>query len=559
MNTMICFLLFIFSAAFLGAQEKPAADLMLTNAKIWTGDKSHPNAEAVAVIGDRIVAVGTATEIDAWRGTKTKIMDMQGKLVVPGFNDAHVHFVDGGMQLAGIDLQGTKSAQEFARRISAYIRAKRLKPGEWILGGDWDEQGWDPPKPPTRQLIDAVTPNNPVALNRHDGHEILANSIALEIAGVTAATKAPAGGEIAHDAKGEPTGLLKDAAQDLVVSKVPARTHEQRLAAAKRALEYAASLGVTSVQDMDPDYADMQVYAELAQAGELTARIYVAPLETNWQDQAKLGIRHGFGTSYFRMGAVKGFADGSLGSTTAYFFKPFLDAPNTRGLLSDEMQPPEKMRERLQAADKAGLQICTHAIGDEANSITLDIYGEIEKANGPADRRLRIEHAQHIAPKDFDRFAELGVIASVQPYHAIDDGQWLEKRIGVQRGKTSYAFRTLLQHGVRLAFGTDWTVAPLNPMETLYAAVTRATLDGKHPDGWNPEQKLTLTEAMEAYTMGSAYAEFQERVKGSISAGKLADLVVLSDDLFKIAPADIPKVKVEMTMVGARVVYGGVQ
>lgn len=551
--------LLLMGASFLRAQTKPAADLILTNAKIWTGDKSHPNAEAVAVIGDRIVAVGTATEIDAWRGTKTKIMDIQGKLMVPGFNDAHVHFVPGGLQLGSIDLRETKSVQDLGRRIAAYIRAKKLKPGEWITVGDWDEQQWDPAKLPGRQSIDAFSPNNPVAINRHDGHEILANSAALKLAGVTAESRAPAGGEIAHDTKGEPTGILKDAAQALVLNRVPELTHAQRMAAAKRALEYAASLGLTSVQDMDPAYADMQVYAELAQKGQLTSRIYAAPLETDWQDQAKLGIRHAFGTSYYRMGALKGFADGSLGSTTAYFFQPYLDAPNTRGLLSDEMQPPEKMRARLQAADKAGLQMCVHAIGDQAISITLDIYSEIERANGPADRRWRIEHAQHIAPKDFDRFASLGVIASVQPYHAIDDGQWLEKRIGVQRGKTTYAFRTLMQHGVRLAFGTDWTVAPLNPLETVYAAVTRATLDGKHPDGWNPEQKLTVAEAMEAYTMGSAYAEFQETVKGSVSPGKLADLVVLSDDIFKIAPADIRQVKVEMTMVGGRVVYGGVE
>ncbi|HEY0565060.1 MAG TPA: amidohydrolase, partial [Terriglobales bacterium] len=315
----------------------------------------------------------------------------------------------------------------------------------------------------------------------------------------------------------------------------------------------------TSVQDMAVDYADMAVYQELADKGRLTARIYLAPLETGWQDQAKLGIRHAFGTSMLRMGAVKGFADGSLGSTTAYFFQPYIDAPNTRGLLSDEMQPPEKMLERLKGADKAGLQLCIHAIGDAANSTVLDMFTNIARANGPADRRFRIEHAQHIAPRDFERFGRLGVIASVQPYHAIDDGQWLEKRIGAQRGKTTYAFRTFLKNNVHLAFGTDWTVAPLNPMLTLYAAVTRATLDGKHPDGWNPEQKLTVEEAIEAYTMGSAYAEFQEKEKGSITPGKLADLVILSDDIFKIAPADLRRVKVEMTMVGGKTVYGGVE
>ncbi len=541
----------------LSAQEKPAADLILTNAKVWTVDRVHPHAEAIAIIGDRIVAVGTATEIDQWRGTKTKITDIHGKLLLPGFNDAHVHFVTGGMSLASIDLGDAHSPRQFTEKTAAW--AKKLKPGEWITGGEWDEQLWPDAKLPSRQLIDSVTAANPVAVERHDGHELLANSLALKIAGITAQTTDPAGGEIVRDKKGEPTGILKDAAQDLVLSKVPPLTHDQRLAAIRRALDYAASLGVTSVQDMNPEYADMAAYEELASRGQLTTRIYVAPMETGWQEQAKLGIRHAFGTSYYRMGAVKGYADGSLGSTTAYFFRPYLDAPNTRGLLSEEMQPPEKMLARLKAADKAGLQLCIHAIGDAANSLTLDFFADIEKVNGAADRRFRIEHAQHIAPKDFDRFSGLGVIASVQPYHAIDDGQWLEKRIGPQRGKTTYAFRTFLQHGVHIAFGTDWTVAPLNPMLTLYAAVTRATLDGKHPDGWNSEQKLNVEEAVEAYTLGSAYAEFQEREKGSVTPGKLADFVVLSDDIFKIASGDIRKVKVEMTMVGGKTVYGSVE
>jgi len=329
--------------------------------------------------------------------------------------------------------------------------------------------------------------------------------------------------------------------------------------AIKQAMDYAASLGVTSVQDMNPSYDDVKAYSELQEKGQLTLRIYVAPMETEWKDQAKIGIRHAFGTPLLRMGAVKGYADGSLGSETAYFFDAYTDNPKSHGLLSAEMHPPSAMLQRLRSADAAGLQICIHAIGDRAISMTLDMFAQIEKANGKRDRRWRIEHSQHMAAKDFDRYAQLNVIASVQPYHAIDDGRWAEKRIGPERIKRTYAFRTFLENGVRLAFGTDWSVAPLSPVWTIYAAVTRATLDGKNPDGWIPEQKLTVAEAVEAYTMGSAYAEFQEKDKGAITAGKLADFVVLSDDIFHIPPSQIKNVKVEATYLGGKLVYGGLE
>jgi predicted amidohydrolase YtcJ len=336
---------------------------------------------------------------------------------------------------------------------------------------------------------------------------------------------------------------------------IPGKTPEQRLHAVKRAMEHAASLGVTSVQDMNPSYDDIAVYADLANRRELTTRVYAAPMETGWYDQAKLGIHRAFGSPWLRVGAVKGYADGSLGSTTAYFFEPYTDAPGTRGLLSEEMQPIDGMRTRLMAADHAGLQLCIHAIGDAGISQILDLFDDIVRANGDRDRRLRIEHAQHIAPKDFDRFASLKVIASVQPYHAIDDGRWAERRIGPDRIKTTYAFRTLLDKGVRVAFGTDWSVAPLNPMLSLYAATTRATLDGRHPNGWVPEQKMTIAEAVTAYTRGSAFAEFQEAEKGTIARGKLADLVILTEDIFTIPAANIKDVRVLTTIAGGKVVY----
>jgi predicted amidohydrolase YtcJ len=535
------------------AQSRPAADLIITNAKVWTVDGSLPTAQAVAVLGDRIVAVGSIADVNAWRGPNTTVIDAGGKLLLPGFNDAHVHFVSGGQQLDNVQLNDATSPEEFARRIAA--RARITPKGEWILGGNWDETKWNPANIPTKEIIDSVTPDTPVFVSRYDGHMGLANSLALRLTGITANTPDPPGGTIVRDAHGNPTGALKDAATDYIDNVVPPLSHDQRVKVVKRALAHAASLGVTSVQHMNPDYEDIAVYSELLQRGELTARIYAAPLITQVDDQIKIGIRHSFGGPFLRIGAVKAYADGSLGSGTAYFYEPFLNQGNNRGLLSDEMHPISLMRDRMMKADAAGLQICTHAIGDEGISTILDLYTDIIKAHGEADRRFRIEHAQHMAAKDFDRFAQLHVIASVQPYHAIDDGRFAESHIGHDRASRTYAFRTLLDHGVRLAFGTDWEVAPLNPLLGLYAAVTRATLDGKNPNGWFPEQKLTVAEAVEAYTMGSAYAEFQEKEKGSITAGKLADMVLLSDDIFSIAPEKIRDVKVVETIVGGKVVW----
>ena len=535
------------------AQSRPAADLIITNAKIWTVDKSLPTAQAVAVLGDRIVAVGSNTEVDAWRAPHTHVIDAGGKLLLPGFNDAHVHFVSGGMQLDNIQLNDATTPEEFARRIGE--RARVTAKGEWIVGGNWDETKWNPPNMPTKELIDAVTPDTPVFVSRYDGHMGLANSVALRLAGITAKTPDPPGGTIVRDAQGNPTGALKDAATDYIDKVIPPLTHDQRLKIVKRALAHAASVGVTSVQHMVASNEDIAVYSELLQRDELTTRIYVAPSITHVDDLAKLGIGHAFGGPYLRIGALKAFADGSLGSGTAYFYEPFLNQVNNRGLLSDEMQPISLMRDRYMKGDAAGLQICTHAIGDEGISTILDLYSEVIKKHGEADRRLRIEHAQHMAAKDFERFAQLHVIASVQPYHAIDDGRFAESHIGHDRASRTYAFRTFLDHGVRLAFGTDWEVAPLDPLLTVYAAVTRATLDGKNPNGWFPEQKLSVAEAIEAYTMGSAYAEFQEKEKGSITPGKLADMVLLSDDIFSIVPEKIREVRVRKTFVGGRLVF----
>jgi predicted amidohydrolase YtcJ len=531
----------------------PLADLIVVNANVWTGDDALPAANAVAVFGDRIVAVGSNSEIETWRGPRTSVIDAGGKLLMPGFNDAHVHFMEGGEQLAWVQLNDATSANEFARRVGE--RARAIEKGQWVLGGDWDETKWTPPDLPTKNLIDPLTGDTPVWLSRYDGHMSLANSAALRFAGITRGTPDPPGGLIVRDAQGNPTGCLKEAAMALVEKIVPPPSHEQRLEAARRAMKHAAALGVTSVQTMNPDYEDIAAYSDLLDRGELITRIYAAPLITGVDDQAKIGVRRAFGGPMLRIGAVKAFADGSLGTRTAYFFQPFSDEPANHGLLSDEMRPVSLMRDRMMRADAAGLQICAHAIGDQAISTILDIYAEIVAAHGEADRRFRIEHAQHMAAKDFARFAQLHVIASVQPYHAIDDGRWAEQRIGHDRASRTYAFRTFLDHGVEMAFGTDWDVAPLNPLLTVYAAVTRATLDGKNTNGWFPEQKLTVREAVRAYTMGSAYAEFQEAQKGSITPGKLADMVLLSDDIFSIDPAKIPDAKVLKTIVDGKLVW----
>ena len=552
MKILTCLLLLGASAL---AQGRPAADLIVTHANIYTVDRQHPRAEAVAVIGERIVAVGSRAEIDSWRGPATRVIDAHGRLLLPGFNDSHVHFTDGGAALAEVQLNDAGSVEELRHRLATQVA--RTARGEWILGGDWDETKWSPRQQPTAALIDEVTRDVPVFVRRYDGHQGLANSAAMRLAGISTGTADVAGGVIVRDETGAPTGIFKDAAQELIFKVIPPRSHEQRLAAARRALAYAASVGVTSVQHMSVEFADVEVYSELLEKGELTTRIYCAPLETEWQAQARVGMRRAWGSPYLRLGAVKGFADGSIGSRTAALLKPYSDEPDNRGILSAEMRPPEAMRERLMQADAAGLQLRVHAIGDRAISMVLDMFEAIEKANGYHDQRMTIEHAQHTAPDDLERFARLHVIASMQPYHAIDDGRWVEARIGHERARTSYAWRSLLDHGVTLAFGTDWYVAPLNPLLGLYAAVTRATLDGKNPQGWIPEQKITLAEAVEAYTLGSAFAEFQEKEKGSITAGKLADMVILSDDIFAIKPEAIRNVRVETTIVGGKLVYGG--
>jgi predicted amidohydrolase YtcJ len=384
----------------------------------------------------------------------------------------------------------------------------------------------------------------------------LANSAALRMAGVTKETKDPQGGTIVRDAKtGEPTGILKDDAQNLVYRVIPAATEAEREDALKASLDAAARFGVTSIHDITP-WPDYAAYKKFRDSGRLTVRVYARTPISQWNRQADMVARQGAGDDWLKLGGLKAFMDGSLGSTTALFFEPFSDAPNTSGLMVDDNIPEGKLKQNIKDADKAGLQCSIHAIGDKANNILLNYFEEVAKENGPRDRRFRIEHAQHLLSGDITRFARLGVIASMQPYHAIDDGRWAEKRIGPVRIKTTYAFRSLLDSGATLAFGSDWFVAPLSPILGIHAAVTRQTIDGKNPNGWVPEQKVTVEEAMRAYTSSCAYAEFAEKSKGALEVGKLADVVVLSQDIFRIDPGEIQKTTVIYTIVGGKVVYG---
>jgi hypothetical protein len=543
----------LFATPALPAQTPLMADLIIRNALVRTLDPRQPTAEAVAIAGNRIAALGASAEIARFAGPRTRVIDAGGRLVLPGFNDAHLHFLMGGFQLSSAQLRDAATPEEFARRIGQF--AKTIPQGRWITGGEWDHERWPTNALPTRRFIDALTPAHPVFVTRLDGHMALANSLALKLAGVTRDTQAPAGGEIVRDPQtGEPTGILKDSAMSFVHKVIPEPTFEEKLAAARAATEHAARLGVTSVQDMSAG-ADVGVYQTLHQRGELKTRIYAVWPIPKWEQLAATGVRAAFGNDWLRTGALKGFSDGSLGSTTALFFAPYHDAPHTRGLPADEMFPEGVMLQRALAADRAGLQVMIHAIGDRANDQILSLFEQVAKQNGERDRRCRIEHAQHLRPQDIPRFGRARVLASMQPYHCADDGRWAEKRIGAERCRGTYAFRALLDAGATLAFGSDWTVAPLEPLQGIAAAVTRRTLDGKHPGGWVPEQKITVEEAVRAYTVGSAYAEFQEHVKGTLAPGKLADLVILSADIFTIPPTAIESARVELTVVEGRVVY----
>jgi predicted amidohydrolase YtcJ len=531
------------------AMTRPATpSLAIVNARVWTADPSRPWADAVAVTGDRITAVGSSAEIRKLATSSTRVVDAQGRMLLPGFIDSHIHFVSGGFGLTSVQLRHARTPDEFVRRIKEY--AATLPAGAWMTEGGWDNNNWGP-ELPTRHWIDSVTPNTPVWLSRVDGHMALANSAALRAAGVTRATPDVEGGTIVRDAQGEPTGILKDNASSLVDRVVPQPLPQQDDAALTAAMRYVAEQGVTSVVNMG-SWNDLAVFDRAHDDGRLKTRIYAAVPLSTWKRLRDTVAARGRGDLWLQIGGLKGFVDGSLGSHTAKMLAGFTDAPNDRGLW---VTPPDSLYAWTKGADSAGLHVMVHAIGDEANRTMLGIFERVMKEHGPRDRRFRVEHAQHLAAADIPRFGQLGVIPSMQPYHAIDDGRWADRVLGRERNKGTYAFRTLLDTRAMLAFGSDWFVAPPTPLEGIYGAVTRRTLDDANPDGWVPEQKISVEEALRAYTTGAAYAQYAEKEKGMLARGMLADMVLIDRDLTRIPAVTLRDARVDMTVVGGEVVF----
>ncbi len=540
------------------APPKPLhADLVLHGGRVWTVDKARPRAEAVAIWRDRILAVGGDAEIKPLIGPGTRVFDLQGRRVVPGFFDSHVHLLSSGMILGQVVLKDAKDEAEFGRLLRDFDR--KLPRDRWLLGGNWDHDRAFSGQLPTAALLDKYVPDRPVFLRRYDGHMAVVNTRALQKAGITDKTPDPAGGVIFRKpGTQEPTGVLRDNAMGLVERLIPAPSDTEIAEAARAALAEARRVGVTSVVDMDGSDAAtrrklLRTYRQLARDGLLSVRIDLRWPLAEWRSLAQLGIAAGFGDDWVTVGGLKGFVDGSLGSSTAKFFEPYVNEPGSTGVY---VTPLAKLREDVEEADRAGLAVAIHAIGDRANAELLDLFADVAKRNGPRDRRFRIEHAQHLRPQDFARFRELGVIPSLQPYHIIDDGRWAEGRIGPRRCVSSYVGRSLFDAEAKVAYGSDWSVAPLNPLLGIDGTVNRRTLDGKHPGGWFPEQRVSVAEAVEAYTLTAAYAAFQEKRRGSLEPGKLADLVVLSRDILAEAERDhIGATEVVLTVVGGKVVH----
>ncbi len=546
-NILIVFLSILFITS-LSAQNMKTAFI---NGKVYTVNENQPTAQAVVVEQNKIIFVGSNEDAKKFIDPSTNVIDLKGKLMLPGFIDNHVHFITGGFYLLGIDLRPANSTNEFKQILKNYAQKN---PGKWITGGYWDHEKWEVKDLPTKGMIDEVVSNQPVFVDRLDGHMGVANSFALKLAGITKDTQSPDGGLIVKDPiTGEPTGVLKDNAMYLITKHIPDPTSEENYDALIAALDEAKKLGITSVQDIT--YGDaLEAFEKAKSEGKLTCRIFTRWPISDYQSLVDKNIKIGYGDDYIKMGSLKAFADGSLGSSTAWFFDRYDQDTLTTGLAMDIISDGS-MEKWCSDADKNGLQLSVHAIGDKANSYMLDLYEKIINENPKWDRRFRLEHAQHVRFEDVKRFAELGVIASVQPYHCIDDGVWAEKRIGPERIKYTYPFKSFLDAGVKLCFGTDWYVAPLNPLLGLYAAVTRRTLDDKNPDGWIPEQKISIEDAIKCYTINSAYASFEENIKGSIEAGKLADLIVLSNDILTIDPVKIKDAQVEMTVFDGKIIY----
>jgi predicted amidohydrolase YtcJ len=534
-----------------------AADLILTNGHIWTVNRRQPEAESIAVWRDRILALGNTTDVLRLAGPHTRTIDARRRRIVPGFFDSHLHLLGGGLQLARVNLKDAGDEAEFGRRLRDFDR-NHGRDG-WMLGGDWDHDRTFGGKLPSAELLDRYVRDRPVYLRRYDGHMAVANSQAMKLASITSQTVDPTGGVIdRREGSREPSGIFRDNAMALVDRVVPGASEAEIIEAVRQALAEIARNGITSVQDMDggTDASRRSLfrhYQHLARKGELTARIDLRWPLSEWNQLARQGLESTFGDDWVRIGGVKGFADGSLGSSTAKMYEPYSNQAGNTGIF---VTPREKLEEYIQAADQAGISVAIHAIGDRANGDLLAIFADVEKRNERRDRRFRIEHAQHLRAQDYARFHELDVVASMQPYHVVDDGRWAEGRIGPERCASSYAYRSLLDAGARLAFGSDWPVAPLSPILGIDAAVNRRTLDGKNPQGWFPKQRISVAEAIEAYTLSAAYAAFQERDRGSLEPGKLADFVVLSRDILdENERHHIADARVLLTAVSGKIVF----
>jgi predicted amidohydrolase YtcJ len=532
-----------------GAIEK--ATLLLTGAKVWTGDPERPWAEAVAVAGERILAAGSAGEVARHRGPETRVIALPGRFVTPGFIDNHTHFDRAGELILGVNLLEVADEAGLARRVRE--ARDRLPRGAWLVGGDWGAYDLESPFRPDRSMIDPVTPDNPALLSKWDRSLFLANGAALAAAGASCGWPG-----VECDEAGRMSGRLSPEAARRIQAVIPPKPMEQRLAEARAALDQLRRFGVTGIHDITPP-EQLEVFQELRRRGELTVRVYARPTLDRWDELAAVGIRHGFGDEMIRIGGLKGFVDGIMGNSTARFYEPYRTT-GQRGSWRPMMEPPGNMERLLLGADAAGHWPQVHAIGDEAIDVLLDLYEKVIAANGARERRFRVIHAQVLrGPEVARRMARLGAVAEVQPYHAIDDMRWMEPRIG-PRARWAYAFKTLQDAGVRLSFGSDWPGTnaswyPASPVLGLYAAVTRQTLDGQPAQGWYPEERVDLETALRAYTVNNAWAAGEERIKGTLAPGRLADLVVLDRDPFSIPPARLQDLQVRLTILGGRIVY----
>ena len=519
------------------------------NGVIYTVNEKKPLTEAIIVEGNKILFTGTNEEAGTRINKDTEILDLNGKLMLPGFIDAHVHFINGGNYLSGLNLRNAKSVREFIEILKDYTKDKH---NGWITGGSWDHEQWEEKILPNKEMIDPFTPKLPVFIERIDKHIGVANSYALELASINENTTDPPGGEICKDQNGKLTGILKDNAMSLIYSVIPEASDLQKYQTASTALEEAKKNGITSIHDIT-NRNDLLTYLQLEKDNRLTCRIYtILPINNykNLNDEINQGLSK---SRKIKFKSLKAYADGSLGAGTAWFFEPYKN--DTSAGLPQNILIDGNLKKWAEEADKQKLQISTHAIGDKTNAYLLDIYEEIKNQNPDRDRRFRIEHAQHLRMQDIPRFSSIGVIASCQPYHLYFDGSYAEKKIGKERIKFSFPFKTLLDNNAILCFSSDWPVVPINPLDGVYAAVTRKTSDEKNPGGWIPEQKISVEDAVKCYTLNNAYASFEEDIKGSIGPGKLADFVVLSENIFEIPYENIKDVKVDMTVFDGKIIY----